>query len=502
MPKRQREIPHHSELVEYGHAVAGHAGTMSDEDGQFFFKPVTQKEVDFYQSAQQGHELFREVMPLFMGVMDGGDQQLVSEGSTPTESSSTVEETSAPASATPSEKGTPAPQETPAAKEAPSTKSTAAAEEDWVPNKNRRLNTHKYLALENSSYGYTCANILDAKLGYRLWADDAPRKKKERFDQIAEETTHKNFGFRIAGMRVYHANASTPEVKEGMKPAFEVEGDYKVYDKDFGRNYVNDENVKDALRSFVFNEAAGIDKELGKAVCGAFVRDLEKIKDALETEESRMYSASCLFVFEGDGNILRRSIQKQNEKVEAIEREIAAVEAGEKTVEQPTAQPMAKKNDKLDSGVFRQDSGIGMDDGEEPEVAVLQTIGENENATITIAVNGGGDEDEDEDEEEEEEHRVCGVQLIDFAHARWTPGQGPDENSLKGVRCLLKLFKELADFFGVLRKSFMSRAASSGGDRIIDVAYTAMGTEGGDVYLYPPEEQSSRKYIFQLQCLK
>ena len=55
------------------------------------------------------------------------------------------------------------------------------------------------------------------------------------------------------------------------------------------------------------------------------------------------------------------------------------------------------------------------------------------------------EEDEDEDEDEEEMHKIHEVVMIDFAHAHWTPGQGPDENVLKGVRSIRRILKEMLD---------------------------------------------------------
>jgi 1D-myo-inositol-tetrakisphosphate 5-kinase/inositol-polyphosphate multikinase len=41
------------------------------------------------------------------------------------------------------------------------------------------------------------------------------------------------------------------------------------------------------------------------------------------------------------------------------------------------------------------------------------------------------EEDEDEEEERPATHRV---KMIDFAHAAWKPGAGPDENVIKGLK--------------------------------------------------------------------
>jgi 1D-myo-inositol-tetrakisphosphate 5-kinase/inositol-polyphosphate multikinase len=46
--------------------------------------------------------------------------------------------------------------------------------------------------------------------------------------------------------------------------------------------------------------------------------------------------------------------------------------------------------------------------------------------------------------EEEVPIKVHDFRLIDFAHASWTQGQGPDENTLIGIRNLIKIMAELA----------------------------------------------------------
>ncbi|KAI5279707.1 hypothetical protein KEM52_004295 [Ascosphaera acerosa] len=50
----------------------------------------------------------------------------------------------------------------------------------------------------------------------------------------------------------------------------------------------------------------------------------------------------------------------------------------------------------------------------------------------------------DDDEDEEEPPKVLEVRLIDFAHAAWTPGQGPDENVLHGLRNVAGFFEAIA----------------------------------------------------------
>lgn len=255
----------------------------------------------------------------------------------------------------------------------------------WVPNRGKKIRTDKAVVLENASFGFKQANILDVKLGVRLWADDAPPEKKRRFDKISQETTHDKLGFRIAGMRVYRGSVDAAELDE--------EG-YKIYDKDYGRFFVKADNVAAELRHFIFNKAAGIDGELGEAVCAAFASDLARVRDVISRHESRIYSSSLLFIFEGDGEALRRAIEENNALAEA-----AAAHGS------PSSDRTAK----------RIDSGIGLDEESDDSEHVQASL-----------------------------PHVYTLKLIDFAHAQWTPGLGPDENVLGGVRSLERIFQDMA----------------------------------------------------------
>jgi 1D-myo-inositol-tetrakisphosphate 5-kinase/inositol-polyphosphate multikinase len=353
---------------------------LCDADGELFIKPCTQTEIDFYQSVEtQGFRDFADIMPIYMGELRLSNPEdvpledtLMGVISSDGDFKTTKEQIAA-------------------------TIAEAVDQTTWVPTQGKKIKTNKSVVLENATYGYTKANILDVKLGVRLWADDAPAEKKKRFDTISSQTTHGKLGFRISGMRVYQGSED--------ESTWDEEG-YKIYDKDFGRLAVNDDNVVDAFRNFVFNKTAGIDQALGRAVCTAFVRDLQRIEEVLASHETRMYSSSLLFIFEGDGDALGAAIEKNNE---IMERESA---------ESYTCPPVSRTNMRLDN---RMDSGIVMDVEDDYD-----------------------DEDEDDDEDELRLPQIFTLKLIDFAHANFTPGQGPDENVLTGVRSLLQIFKRLA----------------------------------------------------------
>lgn len=255
--------------------------------------------------------------------------------------------------------------------------------EEWVPGKNRKIKADRNLALKNQAYGFKKPNILDAKLGKQLCGDYAPPAKIAKMQATSDRTTHRTHGFRIAGMRVYHGGDDESEWDEDG---------YRVYGKTFGEETIRSHNIADGLRSFIFNAKAGIDEELGKAVCAAFVRELEEIENVLETHEIRMFSSSLLFVFEGDGDALLDAIEQNNEMVEQHE--------------------FREKRTPL-----RMDSGIAMDD----------------------------DDSDDDEFNSDGLPPIFNLKLIDFAHATWTPGEKCDENILMGVRSLKKLFTEMAE---------------------------------------------------------
>jgi inositol-polyphosphate multikinase len=360
-----------------------------------------QQEIDFYEKANQDHPEFAALMPVYIGTLalndvtnvDSLNEQLP--GIADHLSQGLKEEAVL------------------RAKEA--TIAEAAAEDAeqpidiaWKPNKNRRIPTNKSVVLQNSTHGFKKPNILDAKLGRRLWADDAPMEKRRRFDEITKATTNGSHGFRIAGMRVYKGSDKPEEL--------DADG-YRVYNKDYGRFQVNKDNIAEEFRKFIFNPAAGIDDDLGRAVSQAFLQDLKRVEEVLANSETRMYSASVLFTFEGDGEALRAAIEENNALVDDIEQ-----------------------------GANELVSDIDRAQEKAPEIDVQEIAGAIEGDVKVVQLMGDVESDRDEEDEEELSNlpRIYSLKLIDFAHAEWVPGQGPDENSLFGVRSLIKILEEFA----------------------------------------------------------
>lgn len=438
-----RELPKHADLQPYNHAVAGHDGTLSDIDGELFIKPCVQQEIDFYEKTFQDHLEFASLMPLYFGTLslnDATDIESLNE-QLPVIADHMSKELKEEAISRAKAAATEAEAEA-AAEQVEETIDIA-----WRPNKNRRIPTNKSVVLQNSAHGFKKPNILDAKLGQRLWADDAPMEKRKRFDEVTRLTTSGSHGFRIAGMRVYKGS-DNPE-------KLDADG-FQNYSKDYGKFDVSKDNVVQPFVNFIFNERAGIDRDLGRAVAQAFLEDLKQVEEVLASSETRMYSASLLFTFEGDGEALRAAIEENNalvDKVNAIKQakicdEERPVFSRTTEMEGATVLGYSTLVKDVEQGEERQSNGLGFVQETISAVDVQAISGVIEGDLKVVELMGDaltdGEDDDDDDEELSSQPRIFSLKLIDFAHAEWVPGQGPDENSLFGVRNLIKVFEELA----------------------------------------------------------
>ena len=304
----------------------------------------------------------------------------------------------------------------------------AKEEAAWVPSGGKEIDTGLSIVLENIACGFRRPNVLDVKLGARLWADDAPLEKRKKLDAVSKETTSGSVGYRIAGMKVWTGHhgetdegdrtnpyATKYEGAEGKKGEVIEKDGYRRYDKWYGRSF-NENNVKQGFETFLAGAKVGkINRS--KMVAQRLAQELKNLQRVLESEESRMYSASVLVVYEGD------------------------VEAMEHAIEEEQKAPAPRSQEEEDD-----------DDDEEfelPEEAfelVNVQLGDGmPQQAINISIDPQTMQIPEDDDEEDETPKVHALRLIDFAHASWTPGQGPDENILKGVRSLVKVFEELAE---------------------------------------------------------
>lgn len=339
-------------------------GLLSSRSGEIVVKPCKQSEIDFYESTRS-HPEFSLYIPAYLGTLSLGEGHSVQPAGAivlPAQTSPELQSTT-------------------------TFGGELVIENHWTPSNGGKIQTDLAIVLENVAVDFKKPNILDVKLGARLWADDAPPDKRARLDKAAGETTSGPLAFRIAGMKTYHGQDSD-------KPSG-VNGDgYKLFDKAYGRAFGVDTVRRGFEDYFLLPHQKTASGGLRKLI-RRFVEDLQGMADTIAHEESRMYSASLLFVYEGDRDAL--------------------------------AEAFAREKDVL--ATIKDKQGIQGDEG------------------LDAPEGNAGVEGEGEESEEEEGVKFPAIQslkLIDFAHAQWTPGQGPDENLLRGIRNVAKILVDLA----------------------------------------------------------
>src|SRR5436190_18977132 len=260
-------------------------GVRQDSSGSLIAKPCTAKEIAFYESSVH-HPAFMHYMPTFMGTLSSASSQAL--GLDTPESKGTI---TAHPSLTPSAADSSiTPNLTQQTGVIPVSDPIPLHDSPWVPSGGRKLETGFSIVLENVTAGFKRPNVLDVKLGARLWADDSPVDKRARLDEVSMQTTSSSLGFRIAGMKVWvggerETKADYQDIDGNNSKAAVIEKDgYRVYDKWYGRSF-NHENVKQGFETFLAAAKSG-ESDHSKLVAARFAAELRGIQSALEAEES------------------------------------------------------------------------------------------------------------------------------------------------------------------------------------------------------------------------
>jgi 1D-myo-inositol-tetrakisphosphate 5-kinase/inositol-polyphosphate multikinase len=386
-------------------------------------KPCTRQEVEFYESSAL-HPALQEFMPLYVGSLSSAEQQQPL-------AIAAARESGALFLPSPDESATSRPGEPTHTHVRDAASALGNDDATWVPSGGKKLDTGLSIVLENVACGFRRPNVLDVKLGARLWADDAPPAKRGKLDAVSKETTSSSLGYRIAGMKVWIGEngeddegdrtdpyATKYEGAEGEKGEVIEKDGYRRYDKWYGRSFHKD-NVKQGFETFLAGAKIGtIDRS--KLIARRLADELKNLQQAIEAEESRMYSASVLVVYEGDPEAREHAIEE------------------ERNAPPPRSREEQEDEDEDDEEFEIPEESLELVDLQLGEGMPQQAI----NVSIDPSTMQMPDLD---DEDDEDAPKVHDLRLIDFAHANWTPGQGPDENLLMGVRSLIKVFEELAE---------------------------------------------------------
>lgn len=266
-----------SSLKVFENAAAGHDGVLSDQSGALFIKPCTAAELAFYQQTLAEYPNFAEFMPTFMGTLQLGAPPQAVNGAAGYEMIERAE-----------------------------------AQQRLY---GAKITAETGIVLENLEHGFTHPNVLDLKLGARLYADGTRDEKAARLDKVASETTSGSLGFRIAGMKVWNGSS------------------FDIYDKLYGRHF-NANNVKDGFATFFAGLRTSLDRDATAQILEMLQAEIVKVRHALERTESRMYSASILVIYEGDSDALKALIHTEPKRPRVDERAPTSDEVGEIDVEE------------------------------------------------------------------------------------------------------------------------------------------------------------------------
>jgi inositol-polyphosphate multikinase len=210
-----------------------------------------------------------------------------------------------------------------------------------------KIATETAIVLENLEHGFKHANVLDLKLGARLYEDGTSAEKAARLDKVASETTTGSLNFRIAGMKVWNGTG------------------FDIYDKFYGRKF-SAENVKDGFNTFFSGLGTGIKGDLAQELLETILAEITKARHMLEKYESRMYSASVLIVYEGDSDELQTLMRSEPKTPRVDERMPTQMEVNrslrEEEDEEEGSAPVAFKVKMIDFAHASWTPGKGRDD--------------------------------------------------------------------------------------------------------------------------------------------
>ncbi|KAK3076693.1 hypothetical protein LTS18_012318, partial [Coniosporium uncinatum] len=275
-----------STLRTFTNAAAGHEGVLSDPTGALVIKPCTPAEIAFYESLPTHHPSLIPYVPTYMGTLSLAADQAISSDAATVEAVSSVDGGALSAAPNGTGGGTAA------------TMGVA----DVGPMHGKKLDTEQCIVLSNAAANFTKPNILDCKLGARLWDDAAPAAKRARLDKVSRETTSGSLGFRIAGMRVWKgtsgnaADSVAHERKDGKEleveefTEFDKETGYTNYNKLYGRQF-SAEDVSKGFKAFLPSANTPSGSKRALALAKRFEREAADIQAVLEAAECRMVSA-------------------------------------------------------------------------------------------------------------------------------------------------------------------------------------------------------------------
>ncbi|KAG8217054.1 hypothetical protein J3R82DRAFT_4938 [Butyriboletus roseoflavus] len=393
--KRTHTLPPTTPLSQQ---VGGHAGVHVTEDESLLLKPTQPREIAFYQFVRDiadpstGLHTLKAWIPKFFGLLS-----LEGKLADPTDNID--------AGVVPVIIPAPELEGTYTSCSLDNTNDTALSN---IPSQS--------LVLQNLLYGYRKPCVLDVKLGTVLYDDDASEEKKARMIKKAAETTTLQTGVRLTGFQVYSNHSPDPI----------------VYGKAYGYS-LNAEQLQEGIGNFFpcsislpLNNAnletsppsnlnTGLPADTLLTLLTSLHGSLTDLRISLSGAHVRIVGGSVLIVYEGDW-----------------ERAIAASGRG-------------GGPDSLEE--------VETEEDEETESDQIEVEVDEQGEIIMESISGSTTETSSSCSCTDPQPRLYTISLIDFAHTRVVPGEGPDQGVLTGMDTLIRLVdrrkQEVAAFIEV-----------------------------------------------------
>lgn len=271
-----------------------------------------------------------------------------------------------------------------------------------------------YIVLQNLCSGFSRPSIMDVKLGSLLYDESADASKIQRLKMVSASTTSGLLGFRICGIKhhVEDANYTSQVITDDLKDTCTVapatsKGSVVVYNKNFGKSLTK-ENVSRGLM-VIFDTLPS--QSIRRKVLNNFLMRLQLIYNCLLDTEVRIISGSLLFIVEGDHERWKPVLENEDfyESMDPLIREdfFSSDDDGDDDEDSDeTETPSSVSNSKIDDKIAKAT-----------------------NEVLDSFKSGS-------------KFPLSSLNLIDFAHSKYTEGKGYDENIIEGVENLIAIFEE------------------------------------------------------------